>query len=134
MSDKPQFAIAIHGGAGTILKSSMTPKLEKAYHQVLEKGINRAYKLLERKASALDAVEAAVKLLEDAALFNAGKGSVFTANGKHEMDASIMDGKTLDAGAVALLQLIKNPVQLARMVMEHSGHVFWQEKVQRTLH
>lgn len=124
MSDKPQFAIAIHGGAGTILKSSMTPKLEKAYHQVLERGINRAYKLLERKASALDAVEAAVKLLEDASLFNAGKGSVFTANGKHEMDASIMDGKTLDAGAVALLQRIKNPVQLARMVMEHSGHVF----------
>lgn len=124
MSDTKRYAIAIHGGAGTILKSSMTPKLEKAYQQILEKAIQRGYKLLEKKASALDAVETAVKLLEDAPLFNAGRGSVFTANGKHEMDASIMDGKTLDAGAVALLQKIKNPVELARMVMEHSGHVF----------
>ncbi len=124
MSESKKFAIAIHGGAGTILKSEMNPKLEKAYKTALQKATDKAFQVLKKKASALDAVELAVKILEDEPLFNAGRGSVFTANGKHEMDASIMDGKTLDAGAVALLQHIKNPVELARKVMDHSAHVF----------
>lgn len=118
------FSIAIHGGAGTLIKGRMTPEKEKQYRQALQEALYAGYTALERGLSALDAVELSVKALEDTPLFNAGKGSVFTAEGTHEMDASIMDGKTLNAGAVSLVTGIKNPVSLARDVMEKSGHVF----------
>ncbi len=118
------FSIAIHGGAGTLVKGMMTPEKEIAYKQALQKALDCGYTILENGGTAVDAVEKAVKALEDSHLFNAGKGSVFTATGSHEMDASIMDGKTLDAGAVTLITGIKNPVSLAREVMEKSEHVF----------
>ena len=118
------FSIAIHGGAGTLVKGMMTTELEAQYKSALRRALNSGYKILEDGGSALDAVEASTKQLEDSPLFNAGKGSVFTANGLHEMDACIMDGKTLKAGAVSLVSGIKNPVSLARDVMEKSEHVF----------
>jgi beta-aspartyl-peptidase (threonine type) len=117
-------SIAIHGGAGTLVKGMMTPEKEKAYQQALQKALEIGYQILEKRGSAVDAVEKAVKALEDSHLFNAGKGSVFTATETHEMDASIMDGKTLEAGAVSLITGIKNPVSLAKDVMEKSEHVF----------
>ncbi|HRH63881.1 MAG TPA: isoaspartyl peptidase/L-asparaginase [Bacteroidia bacterium] len=119
-----QHAIAIHGGAGTILKSSMTDEKEAAYKNALQAALLAGEKVLEAQGSALDAVEMAVRSLEDNELFNAGKGSVFTHDGKHEMDASIMDGKNLMAGAVAGIDKVKNPVSFARMVMEKTEHVF----------
>ncbi|REE16839.1 beta-aspartyl-peptidase (threonine type) [Winogradskyella pacifica] len=118
------FSIAIHGGAGTLVKGMMTPELEAQYKSALQSALNEGYKLLEDGKSAVEAVEEAVKLLENSHLFNAGKGSVFTATETHEMDASIMDGKTLNAGGVSLITGIKNPVSLARDVMEKSEHVF----------
>ena len=118
------FSIAIHGGAGTLVKGMMTPKKEKEYKAALKEALNRGYNILEAKGTALDAVEEAVKVLEDSHLFNAGKGSVFTATGNHEMDASIMEGKTLKAGGVSLIHGIKNPISLARDVMDKSEHVF----------
>lgn len=118
------FSIAIHGGAGTLVKGMMTPELETQYKQALKKALDKGYSVLEKGGSAVDAVEEAVKILEDSHLFNAGKGAVFTATESHEMDASIMDGKTLNAGAVSLITGIKNPVSLARDVMEKSEHVF----------
>lgn len=118
------FAIAIHGGAGTLVKGMMTPELESKYKAALQNALLKGYKILEQGGSALDVVEIAVKHLEDSPLFNAGKGSVFTAEESHEMDASIMDGKTKNAGAVSLITGIKNPVSLARDVMEKSEHVF----------
>ena len=118
------FSIAIHGGAGTLVKGLMTPELETRYKTALKVALDLGYAILEQGGTALDAVEASVKSLEDTPLFNAGKGSVFTAEGTHEMDASIMDGKTLNAGAVSLVTGIKNPVQLARDVMDKSYHVF----------
>jgi len=118
------FSIAIHGGAGTLVKGMMTPKKEKAYKTALKSALESGYKVLEEGGSAIDAVEKSVIELENSHLFNAGKGSVFTANETHEMDASIMDGKTLNAGAVSLISGIKNPVSLARDVMEKSEHVF----------
>jgi len=118
------FSIAIHGGAGTLVKGMMTLELESRYKQALKIALEKGYAVLEKGGTAVDAVEEAVKLLEDSPLFNAGKGSVFTANETHEMDASIMDGKTLNAGAVSLISGIKNPVGLARDVMEKSEHVF----------
>ncbi|MBK9800433.1 MAG: isoaspartyl peptidase/L-asparaginase [Bacteroidetes bacterium] len=119
-----QHAIAIHGGAGTILKSSMTDEKEAAYKSALQDALLAGEKVLEAQGSSLDAVEMAVRSLEDNELFNAGKGSVFTHDGKHEMDASIMDGKNLMAGAVAGIDKVKNPVSFARMVMEKTEHVF----------
>ena len=118
------FSIAIHGGAGTLVKGMMTLELESRYKQALKIALEKGYAVLDKGGTAIDAVEEAVKLLEDSPLFNAGKGSVFTANETHEMDASIMDGKTLNAGAVSLISGIKNPVGLARDVMEKSEHVF----------
>ncbi|WP_417858208.1 isoaspartyl peptidase/L-asparaginase family protein [Xanthomarina gelatinilytica] len=118
------FSMAIHGGAGTLVKGMMTPELESRYKQALKNALDKGYLILEAGGSAIEAVEEAVKLLEDSPLFNAGKGAVFTATGSHEMDASIMDGKTLSAGAVSLITGIKNPVSLARDVMEQSDHVF----------
>lgn len=118
-----KFSIAIHGGAGTLLKTEMDPKSEKKYREALSKAIGKGYKILENGGSALDAVTASVVFLEDCPLFNAGRGSVFTSRGTQEMDASIMDGRTQDAGAVAMVRRIKNPVLLARTVMEKSEHL-----------
>jgi beta-aspartyl-peptidase (threonine type) len=115
--------LAIHGGAGTIERSKMTPEREREYRAGLERALTAGYEILKRGGSSLDATEAAVRVLEDDQNFNAGKGSVFTSAGTNEMDAAIMDGKTLAAGAVASLKHIKNPISLARLVMEKSGHV-----------
>lgn len=114
---------AIHGGAGTILKNSMTPELEKEYRARLTEALMKGYGVLNANGSSLDAVEAAIRIMEDSPLFNAGKGAVFTSAGTNELDASIMDGRTLKAGAVASLKHIKNPISLARLVMEKSPHV-----------
>jgi beta-aspartyl-peptidase (threonine type) len=119
----PRLGFVIHGGAGVIAKGSLSPEKEKAYRDKLEEALLAGYKALQAGRSGLDAVEIAIKILEDSPLFNAGKGAVFTADGKNELDASIMDGKTLGAGAVAGLHRIKNPISLARMVMEKSPHV-----------
>jgi beta-aspartyl-peptidase (threonine type) len=118
------FSIAIHGGAGTLVKGLMTPELEAEYKAALQNALTQGYAVLEKGASASDAVEVAVRLLEDSPLFNAGKGSVFTAEGTHEMDAAIMNGENLKAGAVSLITGIKNPVSLARDIMDKSYHVF----------
>ena len=117
------FAIVIHGGAGTILKDSMSPALEQQYKDKLTEALNAGYDVLEKGGTSLDAVTASIKVMEDSPLFNAGKGSVFNHDGKNEMDASIMDGKTLKAGAVAGVHTIKNPIDGARAVMEKSPHV-----------
>ncbi|HTA62939.1 MAG TPA: isoaspartyl peptidase/L-asparaginase [Bacteroidia bacterium] len=119
-----KYAIAIHGGAGTILKSTMTNEKELAYKSALQDAINAGEHILKTGGSSLDAVELAIKSLENNPLFNAGKGAVFTNTGKNEMDASIMNGKDLTAGAVAGVTNIKNPISLARAVMEKSEHVF----------
>lgn len=116
--------IAIHGGAGTLIKGTMTPEKEAAYRNALQEALDAGYSLLEKGASAIEAVEQAVIVLENTPLFNAGRGSVFTNAGTHEMDASIMDGKTLNAGAVSLITGIKNPISLAKQVMLKSEHVF----------
>ncbi len=118
-----KFGIVIHGGAGTIERSKMTPEKERNYRTGLERALAAGYDILKRGGSSLDATEAAVRVLEDDPHFNAGKGSVFTSAGTNEMDAAIMDGKTLAAGAVAALKHVKNPIGLARLVMEKSGHV-----------
>ncbi|MFM2362567.1 MAG: hypothetical protein RLZZ316_1469 [Bacteroidota bacterium] len=117
------FSIAIHGGAGTIEPSDLTPALEMQYHHALQNALDAGFKVLQSNGTALDAVAAAVVALEDHILFNAGKGSVFTKNGVHEMDASIMNGSNLAAGAVAGVQYIKNPVLLAKAVMQQTEHV-----------
>ncbi len=117
------FAIAIHGGAGTILRSSMTPEKEQQYTKALNDAISAGYKILEAGGSSLDAVEASVMFMENFPLFNAGRGAVFTHKGMHEMDASIMDGATLEAGAVCGISNVQNPVHLARVIKEKSGHV-----------
>ena len=115
--------LAVHGGAGTISRSSMTPDKEKAYKSALEGALKTGFLLLKDGASALDAVQAAVMSLENCPLFNAGRGSVFTHDGTHEMDAAIMEGKYLKAGAVAGVTNVKNPVLLARNVMDKSEFV-----------
>lgn len=117
------FAIVIHGGAGTIRKETMTPELEAEYKATLEKAVRTGHNILKNGGSSLDAVEASINILEDSPLFNAGKGAVFTHDGKNELDASIMDGKTLAAGAVSGVTTVKNPIDLARAVMEKSEHV-----------
>lgn len=121
LSDK--YVLVIHGGAGTILKSQMTPEKEKAYQAALDKALETGYAILEKGGTALDAVEAAVRVMEDNPLFNAGKGAVFTNEGKNELDAAIMNGKTLAAGSVAGVTTIRNPITAARAVMEKSPHV-----------
>ncbi len=120
--------IAIHGGAGTIIKSAMTSVKEKLYTEALNTALRSGYDLLRNGATAVEAVAIAVSLLEDCPLFNAGKGSVFTNDGRHEMDASIMDGKTLAAGSVAGVFNVKNPVLLAKKIMEKSEHVLLSGK------
>ncbi len=115
--------LVIHGGAGTLLKSEMSAEKEAAYLQALKEVLEAGNAILSKGGSALDAVETAVKCMEDDPLFNAGKGSVFTAEGTHEMDASIMNGKDRMAGAVCGITGVKNPVSLARLVMERTEHV-----------
>lgn len=115
--------LAIHGGAGTILRSSMTAELQQQYEQGLQDALQAGYSVLQGGGSAVDAVQAAVVSLEDFPLFNAGRGSVFNNAGGHEMDASIMDGSNLDAGAVSGIRNVKNPVLLARTIMDKSEHV-----------
>lgn len=115
--------LVVHGGAGTILKNQMTPEMEKAYTDGLSQALKKGYAILESGGTSLDAVEATVRILEDNPLFNAGKGAVFTHDGRNELDASIMNGKTLTAGAVAGVTTVKNPISAARAVMEKSNHV-----------
>lgn len=117
------YVLVIHGGAGTILKEKMTEEKEKSYKSALEEALRSGYAKIKEQKSAVDAVQAAIKVLENNPLFNAGKGAVFTNDGRNELDASIMDGKTLKAGAVAGVTIIKNPIDAARAVMEKSPHV-----------
>ncbi|CCN50310.1 Isoaspartyl peptidase [Vibrio nigripulchritudo MADA3029] len=118
------FSIAIHGGAGTILRDKMTSEMRAEYQQVLTESVKAGHKILASGGDALDAVVEAVKVMEDSPLFNAGKGSVLTNSEMVEMDASIMHGATSEAGAIAGVRHIKNPVELARDVMKKSNHVF----------
>jgi beta-aspartyl-peptidase (threonine type) len=122
-SQSQKFGIVIHGGAGTILKSKMMPEKEAEYTNILKEALKAGYKILDNGGSALDAVKAAINIMEDSPLFNAGKGAVLTEKGVAELDASIMDGKNLMAGAVAGVRHVKNPINLARLVMEKSPHV-----------
>ena len=123
-----KFSIAIHGGAGTILKEDMTEELETAYREALKQSLDAGYAVLDNGGTAVTAVKAAVIYLEDNDLFNAGKGAVFTKKGVNELDAAIMDGKTLQAGAVAGVRNIRNPIELAEEIMLYSGHVFLSGK------
>ena len=122
-SQEKKYVMVIHGGAGTILKSKMTPGKEAAYKAALTDALTKGYAALQSGKSSLDAVETTIHVLENSPLFNAGKGAVFTHNGRNELDASIMDGKTLKAGAVAGVTTIKNPISAARAVMDKSEHV-----------
>ena len=119
----PRLGFVIHGGAGVIRRGSLTPEREKEFRTKLEEALLAGYKALQAGRTSLDAIEIAIRMMEDSPLFNAGKGAVFTADGKNELDASIMNGKTLAAGSVAGLHHIKNPITLARAVMEKSPHV-----------
>lgn len=123
-SNKVDFAIVVHGGAGTILKKNMSDEMELAYKLKLEEAINAGYNILEKNGSSKDAVEQTIKILENSELFNAGKGSVLSNKGVVEMDASIMNGQNLNAGAISGIKTIKNPISAARLVMEKSEHVF----------
>ncbi|APY08293.1 beta-aspartyl-peptidase [Winogradskyella sp. J14-2] len=123
-----EFTIIIHGGAGTILKKNMTPEKEAAYKAKLEEAIRVGYNILKNGGSSLDAVEKTINVLEDSPLFNAGKGAIFTNAETNELDASIMDGKTLNAGASAGTTTVRNPINLARAVMEKSKHVMLSGK------
>jgi beta-aspartyl-peptidase (threonine type) len=118
------FSIAIHGGAGTINKSNMSPEKEVAYRAALDSALQIGENILKNGGSSLDAVEKTIIFLENCPLFNAGKGAVFTHNGTNELDASIMEGATQKAGAVGCVTNIKNPIRAARAVMEQSEHVF----------
>ncbi len=122
-ADPPQWALALHGGAGTISRD-MDPALVASYRASLGAGLEIGKKILARGGTSLEAVEAVVRFFEDDSLFNAGRGAVYTHEGTHEMDAAIMDGSTLACGAVAAVTTVRNPVTLARLVMQKSKHVF----------
>jgi L-asparaginase / beta-aspartyl-peptidase len=122
-AQQKKYVLVIHGGAGTILRSRMTPEREAAYRAVLTEAMQAGYNALQAGKSSLDAVEVTIHILENSPLFNAGKGAVFTNDGRNELDAAIMDGKSLKAGAVAGVTTIKNPISAARAVMEKSEHV-----------
>jgi len=119
-----KWAVVVHGGAGVIERSSMTPEAEAKYRAGIKEAIDAAAAVLDKGGSSLDAIEAAIKLLEDNPMFNAGRGAVFAADGTNQLDAAIMDGKTMTAGAVADVQHTRHPISLARAVMEKSPHVF----------
>jgi beta-aspartyl-peptidase (threonine type) len=120
---QPQYVLVIHGGAGVIEKKSITDEREAAYVAKLQESLDSGETILKNGGTALDAVTASIRVMEDSPLFNAGRGSVFTAAGENEMDAAIMDGTTLKAGAVASVRIIKNPILAARKVMEETPHV-----------
>jgi beta-aspartyl-peptidase (threonine type) len=120
--------LVIHGGAGTIVKDDMTPELEKAYMDGLRDALSAGFAVLEEGGTAVNAVKAALVVLEDHILFNAGRGAVFTKKGVQEMDAAIMDGSSLAAGAVAGIRNVRNPIELAAEVMRNSNHVFLSGK------
>jgi beta-aspartyl-peptidase (threonine type) len=120
---QPSYAIAIHGGAGTISRDKMTPESEASYREALEIALRTGDSILAHGGTAVDAVEATIITMEDSPLFNAGKGAVFTNAGTNELDASIMNGADLQAGAVAAIRGVKNPIVLARAVMDYSPHV-----------
>ncbi len=122
-TDQTVFGLVIHGGAGTITKEKMNPEKETVYINKLTEALKTGYEILDNGGSSLDAVEATIKIMEDSPLFNAGKGAVFTGAGTNELDASIMDGNTLQAGAVAGVKTVKNPISAARKVMEETWHV-----------
>ena len=116
--------LVLHGGAGDLPGKKVSAKVDKEYREVMEKALRAGHQALQReKGTSLDAVEAAIRVLEDAPLYNAGKGAVFTSEGRNELDASLMEGKQLRAGAVAGVTIIKNPISAARAVMEKSKHV-----------
>jgi len=117
------WAIVVHGGAGVIERGSMTAEMETAYRQAMAKVIERGGEVLNKGGSALDAIEAAIQIMEDDPLFNAGRGAVFTAEGRNELDAAVMDGATLKAGAVAGVTHTRHPIGLARAIMEKTPHV-----------
>ena len=117
------YGLVVQGGAGTLLKKNMTAELEASYRGILTKTLQCGYDILKSGGTSLDAVEAAIVIFEDSPLFNAGKGSNFTSSGVNELDASLMDGKNLEAGAVAAVKHIKNPIGLARLVLDKSQHV-----------
>src|SRR5690606_27932509 len=117
------FAIAIHGGAGTIQRENMSPELEREYRATLEEALRAGHAVLEKSGTSLEAVEAAILVMEDSPLFNAGKGGVFTNEGRVELDASVMEGHTLRAGAVASVTRIRNPIKAAIAVMNQTPHV-----------
>ena len=121
--EKQDYALAIHGGAGTILRKNMTPEKEKAYREKLEEALAVGEKILKEGGSSMDAVTQTIMVMENSPLFNAGKGAVFTNEGKNELDASFMEGKEMNAGAVGGLTNVKNPILAARAVMENSDHV-----------
>ena len=123
-----KYTLVIHGGAGTILKEDMTPELEYAYLQGLKDALNAGFAVLEEGGNAVNAVKTTLVVLEDNMLFNAGCGSVFTNKGLQEMDAAIMDGSTLNAGAVSGVRNVRNPIELATEVMRNSNHVFLSGK------
>jgi beta-aspartyl-peptidase (threonine type) len=126
VSDHPHehpVAIVIHGGAGTITKKSMTPALEKAYRAALTQALKAGHDVLARGGGAVDAVQAAIEVMEDSPLFNAGRGAVFTRGGLNQLDAAIMDGSTLAAGSVGAVQHVRHPIKLAYTVMTESPHV-----------
>src|ERR1700730_13022328 len=127
--NKNKFALVVHGGAGTIERDKMTVEKEREYRTGLENALKAGYDILKTGGSSLDATEAAVRVLEDDPHFNAGKGAVFTSAGTNELDAAIMDGKTLKAGAVANLRHIRNPISLARMLMEKSEQAMKSPRV-----
>ena len=115
--------LVIHGGAGTITRASMTGDTEKQYREALEQSLRIGHAVLVKGGSSMDAVEASIRFMEDSPLFNAGKGAVFTHDGRNELDASVMDGKTKKAGSIAGVTIIRNPITAARAVMERSEHV-----------
>lgn len=119
----PRLGMVIHGGAGVIKRGSLSPEREKQYRAKMEEALLAGYKALQDGKTSVDAVEIAIRILEDSPLFNAGKGAVFTHDGKNSLDTSIMNGKTLAAGAAAGLEHVKNPITLARAIMEKSPHV-----------
>lgn len=123
MADDAPIALVIHGGAGTILKEKITPEVEQAYRDALTQAANEGFEVLKNGGTARDAVIAAIVVMEDSPLFNAGKGAVFTNEGRVEMDASIMEGRNLEAGAVASSTRTKNPIKLANAILDHSPHV-----------
>lgn len=123
-----KYGIVIHGGAGTILKENMTDELEAQYRQKLTEALESGYLVLDSGGTSIEAVEAAIVVMENSELFNAGKGAVFAHDKTNQLDAAIMDGNTLNAGAIAGVRHIKNPITLARMVMEHSRHVLLSDE------